>query len=62
MYLIYISWDFVVGIGGKSQRGLFVELTLAFGDPALDEEYKIDESDNDEISSLSDQFFWLWDH
>ena len=28
----------MVGIGGKSQRGLFVELTLAFGDPALDED------------------------
>ena len=44
----------MVGIGGKSQRGLFVELTLAFGDPtldALDEDNKTDESDNDGISS-----------
>ena len=47
----------MVGIGGKSQRGLFVELTLAFGNPALDEENKIDESDNDEISTLSGHFF-----
>ena len=41
----------MVGIGGKSQRGLFVELTFAFGDPALDEVNKIDESDNDKISA-----------
>ena len=56
-----------MGSGGKSQRGLFVELTLSFGDPALDEEDKTqkaldeenyrDESGNDEISSLSGQFF-----
>ena len=44
----------MVGIGGKSQRGLFGEPTFAFGDPALDEENKIDESDNDEISAKSE--------
>ena len=45
-----------------SQRGLFVELTLVFGNPALDvldaldEENKIDESDNDKILAQSEQF------
>ena len=44
-----------MGSGGLSQRGLFVELTLAFGNPtaSLDEDNKTDESDNDGISSLS---------
>ena len=40
----------MVGIGGKGQRDQFVELTLAFGNPAqLDEENKIDENGNDGI-------------
>ena len=43
-----------MGSGGLSQRGLFVELTLAFVNPALDEENKIDESDNDRISAKYD--------
>ena len=43
-----------MGSGGLSQRGLFVELTLAFGNPALDEENKRDESDNDEILAQSE--------
>ena len=47
----------MVGIGGKSQRGLFGEPTFAFGDPALDEENKIDESDNDEIFHKFNYFF-----
>ena len=47
----------MVGSGGLSQRGLIVELTLAFVNPALDEENKIDESDNVEISSISGQLF-----
>ena len=52
----------MVGIGGKSQRGLFVELTLAFGDPALDEEYKIDESDNDSFLALFGENSLLYGH
>ena len=55
----------MVGIGGKSQRGLFVELTLAFGNPALDaldEENKIDESDNDGFLALCGENSLLYDH
>ena len=45
--------------GARSQRSMFVELILASGYTALDEENKIDESDKDEISSLSGYFFGL---
>ena len=34
IYSIYISWDFLVGSGGKSQRSLNVQLIFAFGNPA----------------------------
>ena len=39
-----------------------MELTLAFGDPALDEEYKIDESDNDSFLALCVEKSLLYGH
>ena len=47
----YNKREILVGSGSKLSHYLQLSPLFTFGDPALDEDNKIDESDNDEISA-----------